>query len=111
LDDPAVASDAAREFIETQPDCVGIYNAGGGEAGTLQALAELRERRHISCICHELANAREALISGMADIVIDQNTELLAERCLHALLTSRNGSMAKTRSETVPFSIHTSENV
>lgn len=111
LDDPAIAYDAAREFIETHPDCVGIYNAGGGELGTLQALAELNARRHRHFICHELANAREALISGTADIIIDQNPELLAERCLDVLVASRDLNTPKTRSEAVPFSIYTSENL
>lgn len=111
LDDPEIAYDAAREFLETHSDCIGIYNAGGGEQGTLRALEEVGRRRHIPCVVHELANAREALISGVADIVIDEGTELLAERCLNSLLASRDKSATRTRSETVPFAIYTSENV
>jgi LacI family transcriptional regulator len=111
LDDAAIAYDAAREFLETHSDCVGIYNAGGGEQGTLQALKEFNQRRHIPFVCHELTNAREALISGIADIVIDQNPENLAERCLSALLASRDTSASRTRSEAVPFGVYTSENL
>jgi LacI family transcriptional regulator len=111
LDDSAIAYDAAREFLETHSDCVGIYNIGGGEQGTLRALVELDHRHHIAFVCHELANAREALISGTADIIIDQNPEILAERCLSALLASRDANSARTRSENVPFAIYTSENI
>ena len=111
LDDAAIAYDAAREFLETHSDCVGIYNAGGGEQGTLQALKEFSQRRHIPFVCHELTNAREALISGTADIVIDQDPEILAERCLSALLAARDTSASRTRSEAVPFGVYTSENL
>jgi len=111
LDDPAIAYDAAREFLETHPDCVGLYNAGGGEFGTSQALTELAQRHHIIFICHELANSRDALISGAADLVIDQNPDLLAERCLNALIASRDSNTPKIRSEAVPFAIYTSENI
>jgi hypothetical protein len=74
-------------------------------------MQELNQRRHIPLVCHELTNAREALISGIADIVIDQNPEILAERCLSALLASRDTSASRTRSEAVPFGVYTSENL
>jgi LacI family transcriptional regulator, galactose operon repressor len=111
LDDPEVAYDAVQEFISTHPDCVGIYTAGGGEAGTFRALKEHRAQRHIVCVCHELSNARDALISGVADIAIDQSPEILAERCLSALVASREAGAPRIRSEAVPFAVYTSENL
>jgi LacI family transcriptional regulator len=111
LDDPEVAYDAVQEFISTHPDCVGIYTAGGGEAGTFRALKEHRAQRHIVCVCHELSNTRDALISGVADIAIDQSPEILAERCLTALVASREAGAPRIRSEAVPFAVYTSENL
>jgi LacI family transcriptional regulator len=112
LDNSAVAYEAAREFLERHPDCVGIYDVGGGEQGTLKALEEARTKRHIVFICHELvSHTREALIRGTADIVIDQDPRMLAEQCLKAMIASGDTSTVKIRSEAVPFAIYTSENL
>lgn len=71
LDDRAVAYEAASELLANAPGLGGIYHIGGGVSGVVTALAESGRGRELTYICQEQSPAtRQALIDGIADIVI-----------------------------------------
>ncbi|MGE0213277.1 MAG: LacI family DNA-binding transcriptional regulator [Parvibaculaceae bacterium] len=62
------------KLIEETPNLVGLYNAGAGNRGVVQALEETGRARDIVFIAHELTpHSRAALIAGAIDAVINQD--------------------------------------
>ena len=63
-------------LLKENPDLVGIYNLGAGNAGLVAALEASGRSGSIRVIAHELtAPTRSGLISGAIDVVLDQNPE------------------------------------
>jgi LacI family transcriptional regulator len=84
----------ARALFARDPDLVGFYVMGGGRSGIIAALSELRAPRPFA-IMHDLTDAtRSALADGLIDLVIDQDTTLVAEQTVIRLL----GSIASAHS-------------
>jgi LacI family transcriptional regulator len=74
-------SDALRRW----PDLAGVYNAGGGNSGILDALSRLRP--DVFFVGHELTEtSRAALKTGVADVILDQIPEAQARWALDLLL-------------------------
>jgi len=62
------------QLLQAQPDLVGLYSIGAGNRGIQAALERSGRSSHIVWICHELTpHARQALLSGVADAVINQD--------------------------------------
>jgi LacI family transcriptional regulator len=73
-DDNARTADVVRAMLTKHPDLAGIYNLGAGNHGLLEALATAT--RKVRVVAHELtAPTRDALRSGMIDVVLDQNPD------------------------------------
>jgi LacI family transcriptional regulator len=84
-DDPARSTDLLEEALRFHPDTIGIYTAGGGNAG----VATLLERRkgQITWIGHELTDdSRRWLKQGLMEVVLDQAPEVQARRALDLVL-------------------------
>ena len=65
---------AARALLREHADLVGIYHAGGGTQGLIQALESENHRKDLVCIAHELTPfTRRALIQGTIAAVINQD--------------------------------------
>lgn len=85
------------ELLAREPGLLGLYSIGAGNRGIQAALDAGGRAREIVWICHELTpHARQALLSGTADAVINQDAghevrsacrlalaELSGERVLH----------------------------
>lgn len=62
-----------RELLKTHSDLAGIYSMGAGNAGLIAAITSAH-RTGMHVIAHELTEStRDALKSGVLDVVIDQN--------------------------------------
>ena len=100
------------EALRADPDIVGIYNAGGGNAGVSEALERHRRPGDVIYIGHELSAAtRRSLEKGVMLLTIDQVPELQARRAvetIETLIGLRDG--APDRSP-IPFRIITPENL
>ncbi|MFO1067829.1 MAG: LacI family DNA-binding transcriptional regulator [Geminicoccaceae bacterium] len=98
------------EQLQRQPGMVAVYNAAGATEGMVEALA--RERRALVAVAHELTPAsREALRSGLVDVVLDQNPNLQARRALEILL-HRHGRLGEPPGEPiVPLQIIVAESL
>ncbi len=62
------------ELLRREPDLVGLYSIGAGNRGIQAALERSGRASSIVWVCHELtAHARKALLTGVADAVINQD--------------------------------------
>ena len=62
------------QLLQAEPDLVGLYSIGAGNRGIQAALERNGRAAGIVWICHELTpHARQALLSGVADAVINQD--------------------------------------
>lgn len=76
-----------EEALRAHPDIIGLYNAGGANAGIASVLERRGLGRSILWIGHELTeNSRRWLQSGLMDIVLDQAPEVQARRALDTVL-------------------------
>lgn len=71
LDETRIAYEMIVHMIAATPDLVGIYVAGGGAEGLIQALRDERAGRRIVAVCNELtAVTRSALLDGTLDMAL-----------------------------------------
>lgn len=86
MDDEDRAYDEARGLLEAHPDVSAIYNVGAGTPGIARALKERGMQHRIVFVGHEATlNARELLLDGTLDAVIDQNPRVEAREALNIL--------------------------
>lgn len=85
-DDSRRGYQAVSSLLARKAELGGIYVAGGGRTGVIQAVREFPGPRPL-VFCHDLTDqTREALLDGSIDIVIDQNARLMAEQTTIQLL-------------------------
>jgi LacI family transcriptional regulator len=113
LEQPAVAYDAALTLLNRQPELVGIYSAGGGTDGIIQALLETGRSAEVVLVCNELtASIRSALIDRVVDLVIATPTAALAERTVRAIRDALARPPAASAAQiTLPFELYGPENI
>jgi ABC-type sugar transport system substrate-binding protein len=110
---PAVAYDAALTLLRRHPELVGIYSAGAGTDGIVEALVEEGRGTDVVLVCNELTpNVRSALIDRVVDLVIATPTTSLAERTVRAILDAieRPSTFAPVQIM-LPFQIYGPENI
>ncbi|MFN3525305.1 MAG: substrate-binding domain-containing protein, partial [Paracoccus sp. (in: a-proteobacteria)] len=80
FDDQEIVGARLAELLAATPDVVGIYSLGAGTRGVARAvasarLAQDRPAQDLSVVVHELTpHSRRALLDGMFDAVIHQDT-------------------------------------
>lgn len=112
LEDPGLASEATRELLHRHPDLQGLYIAGGGIEGVIEALNDTAER-HIATVCHDLtALTRQALIDSRVDVVLSHPREWMVQNLLAAMAeTVRARPSGGPRQIIVPLVLHCAANV
>ncbi len=74
-DDDAQAEALARRML-ADPQLVGLYNLGAGNAGLMAALGASGRAGGVRVIVHELTGpTRRGLVEGAIDVVLDQNPD------------------------------------
>jgi LacI family transcriptional regulator len=117
LEQPEVAYDAALTLLRRHPDLVGVYSAGGGTDGIIEALVEAGRSGDVVLVCNELTpSIRSALIDRVVDLVIATPTAVLAERAVGAMLDavaapSGAASTSGAAQIVLPFEIFGPENI
>lgn len=92
LDDPRIAYEAVVDMIASNPDLVGIYAAGGGAEGLIQALRDEKAGERIVAVCNELTSAtRSALIDGTLDVVLDTPMVDISMRAVDIMARATSG--------------------
>jgi len=117
LDDSRIAYEATLDLISANPGLAGIYAAGGGMSGLIQALREEAPadgpNRRMVVVCNELIpDTRSALIDGVIDLVIATPTALVSRRAVEAMIEAlATGPSAGPRQVLLPAELYISENV
>jgi LacI family transcriptional regulator len=77
------------DLLAGEPDLVGLYIAGGGIAGVLRALLELKaqQARLPVVVCHDLTPlTRDALKNGLVQAVLSHPVAAVAEQAVSVLV-------------------------
>ncbi|WP_413990802.1 LacI family DNA-binding transcriptional regulator [Labrys okinawensis] len=112
LDQDLRSGELVESAIEEDARIVGIYNAGGANAGIAEVLKRRKQDPHIMWVGHELTDeSRLWLKSGLMDIVLDQAPETQARRAIDTVLRKINFLTVEVSTEPVRFYTITAENV
>jgi len=91
----------------------GVYNAGAGSAGIMQALAKFDRERRVTWIAHELSDDhRQYLQTGALAMVIDQDPDMQAFKGLRYLVARADPNASATAlSPGCEFHLYFAENL
>lgn len=114
-EDPDQAYRMVRDLLKEQEDLVGIYIAGGGISGVLQALREVpvEIQKNIRLVCRDIGpETRKGLTEGLITAALchplGKTSDVLLDTMLNAVQQPGNGSSLQ---RTVSFDIITPENL
>ncbi len=112
LEDTRLAQNAALELLHQHPDLSGMYVAGGGIEGVIDALRD-RPRPLPVTVCHDLSDiTRQALHDGTVSSVLSHPLPAMAARLCEVMLQALEGRQPAGRvSVLLPFEFYTAANV
>ena len=91
-EDIETAHRETQSVLDAHSDLAAVYCIGAGQPGAARALIESGRGDSVLFICHSLtADTRDHLIDGVMDVVIDEDTSLMAERAVDTLLAAAQG--------------------
>ncbi|MCP2072159.1 UNVERIFIED_ORG: LacI family transcriptional regulator [Pseudomonas lini] len=115
LEDDEFAYGNTLDLLTAEPDLVGLYVAGGGIAGVLRALRDLKDRqlRLPIVVCHDLTPlTRDALKTGLVQAVLSHPVAAMAEQAVEALVEAATATPPGSASRrVVPLQIDVSESI
>ena len=113
LEETRLAHAATLDLLASNPDLVGLYVAGGGMQGAIEAAREEGVAGKVAIVCNELTpQTRAALIDGILTAVISTPTALLATRTVEAMSRALAAPANDPPSEAlVPFDLYIAENI
>ncbi|WP_342457088.1 LacI family DNA-binding transcriptional regulator [Ensifer adhaerens] len=115
LEEPDIAYDITRRLLQTEPDLVGLYVAGGGITGVMRALREDGSpvAKQMIVVGHELTNeTRAGLAEGVIKVVLSHPARMLADTLVRAMAEAVQTNRSPTVSQhTLPFEIFTAANI
>lgn len=113
LEEARIAHEATLELMARSPGLVGLYIAGGGMAGAIEAAREEARAEPLIVVCNELTPVtRSALIDGILTAVIATRTGALAARTVEAMTRALAApSSAPPGQVLVPFDLYIAENI
>lgn len=89
--------EATIGLLEKHPDLVGLYVAGGGMEGAINAVRELREPGDVILLVNELTpDSRKGLQDGFVSIVIGTPVRELASDLIDLMINTQEKGMAET---------------
>ena len=115
LEEPRLAYESVLDLLKRTPDLAGIYSAGGGVEGVIQALREMDTHRHVAAICNELIDeTREGLIDGIVDLVMSHPLPQVASAAVEMMreaVESGPSGQAPPRTKFVRMELYTPEDL
>lgn len=114
FEDPRFAYEATLDLLRRSPAVVGLYCAGGGIEGVIQALREQGEPayRDIVVACHEgTETTRSGLIDGVVDIALTVSMKALGAAAVQTMVAATESAWQdRTVNILLPIEILTPEN-
>lgn len=100
------------KLLQRTPDLVGLYSIGAGNRGIQAALERSGRAEHIVWICHELTpHARQALLTGVADAVINQDAGHEVRSACRLALAALSGERVLPDQERIRIDIFLRDNM
>jgi LacI family transcriptional regulator len=102
-----------EKLLREHPDLAGLYVAGGGITGTVEALRASGRANEIVTVGYELMDVtRAGLLDGMLTLVISHPLPLLADAAIAGMIRASAPSPdAGNQTTILPFEIFTRENI
>jgi hypothetical protein len=95
------------KLLRREVDLVGLYSIGAGNRGIQAALERSDRADKIVWICHELTTyARQALLAGVADAVINQDAGHEVRSACRLALAALSGERVLPGQERIRIDIH-----
>jgi len=99
-------------LLQREPGLVGIYSIGAGNRGIQAALERSGRAEDIVWVCHELtAHARQALLNGVADAVINQDAGHEVRSACRLALAALSGEPVLPDQERIRIDIFLRDNL
>jgi LacI family transcriptional regulator len=111
-DDHALTERVVGQFLDANDGVIGMYCAGAGMRGMTKALVDRGLGDRLIVVAHDLTpHSREALESGVIDVVINQNAGHLARSAARVLKAQCDGVEVIASQETIRIEIVLRENL
>jgi LacI family transcriptional regulator len=111
-DDHELTARVTSHCIELNENIVGIYCVGAGLRGVTQVLREKGLGQKLVVVGHDLTpHSREALNTGVVDVIINQNAGHLARSATRVLRAQCDGAKIIPSQETIRIEIVMKENL
>ena len=109
----AVAEEMTEKLLNENPDIKGLFVAGGGISGAMNALRASGRAEKIITVAHQLMdNTRGGLLDGTITMVLHDPLDKLAQEALAIMIRSCTNPEERGRTTVVlPFEIYTRENI
>ena len=109
----AVAEEMTENLINDHPDLVGLFIAGGGISGAMNALRTRGKSGKIMGLGFDLTdNTRAGLLDGTLTMVLGHPLERLAQETISGMLRAiKLGAEAGKQITVLPFETYTSESI
>ena len=113
LEARSIAYEATLDLLQRYPDLSGIYVAGGGMEGTINALREENMADKIAVVCNELTpDSRAALADTIVTAVIGTPLDQLARELMGLMIKSISSEADSVPGQTfLPIDFYISENI
>lgn len=100
------------KLLQREPGLVGLYSIGAGNRGIQAALEKSGRAEHIVWVCHELTpHARQALLTGVADAVINQDAGHEVRSACRLALAALSGERVLPDQERIRIDIFLRDNL
>lgn len=108
-----IAQDLTERLLESSPNVVGLYVAGGGLRGALEALREIGPEKLPLVIGHDLSPAHiQGLLDGTVTVLLANQVDRLVSETLSTMIRAASDSNSEIRYERIlPFVTYTRENI
>lgn len=111
-DDADLIHRSLPDHFANKPEINGIYSAAAGNPGLIRYLQETGRRKDMVVVAHELTDSsREALASGIFDVVISQDTGHLVRSATRLLMATADQFPFDHSQERIRIEIHLCENM
>lgn len=111
-DDDARVEGLATALLAENPDLIGFYNVGAGNAGIVAALEASGRAKDVVFIAHELTPmSRRHLMRGTIDAIINQDAGHEARSAARLLVAEREGLAIDPGQERIRIDIFVKDNV
>jgi LacI family transcriptional regulator len=100
------------KLLQREPRLVGLYSIGAGNRGIRAALERSGRAKDIAWVCHELTpHARQALLTGIADAVINQDAGHEVRSACRLALSALSGERVLPDQERIRIDIFVRDNM